>query len=286
MLATYVRQRAQLQSVYAVRVMLMAAEAIIRRLHMDSQQNPNQNYLLADLPTAEFERVAPHLELVAMPLGEVLYESGGQMQHVYFPTTAILSLHYVTESGASAEIAGVGNEGVLGISLFMGGNTTPSRAIVQTAGHGYRLQARLLMDEFQRAGGRRAGAMQRLLLRYAQALITQISQTAVCNRHHAVEQQLCRWLLQTLDRLPSSELTMTQELIASMLGVRREGITEAAGHLQQAGCIRYRRGHITVLDRSGLESRVCECYAVVKKEHDRLLCDVRNRQKLPSASHG
>jgi CRP-like cAMP-binding protein len=248
---------------------------------MDTPQSPNQNYLLAALPTAEFERIAPHLELVAMPLGEVLYESSGQLQHVYFPTTAIVSMHYVMENGASSEIAGVGNEGVLGISLFMGGNTTPSRAIVQTAGHGYQLKARLLMEEFNRGG-----VMQHLLLRYTQALMTQVSQTAVCNRHHAVEQQLCRWLLLTLDRLPSNELTMTQELIASMLGVRREGITEAAGHLQQAGFIRYRRGHITVLDRSGLESRVCECYAVVKNEHDRLLCDVRNRQGPPLASHG
>jgi CRP-like cAMP-binding protein len=247
---------------------------------MDTTPSPNQNYLLAALPTAEFERIVPHLELVAMPLGEVLYESSGQLQHVYFPTTAIVSMHYVMENGASSEIAGVGNEGVLGISLFMGGNTTPSRAIVQTAGHGYRLKARLLMEEFNRGG-----VVQHLLLRYTQALITQVSQTAVCNRHHAVEQQLCRWLLLTLDRLPSNELTMTQELIASMLGVRREGITEAAGHLQQAGCIRYRRGHISVLDRSGLESRVCECYAVVKNEHDRLLCEVRNRQGLPLASH-
>jgi len=248
---------------------------------MDSPQNPNQNHLLAALPTAEFERLAPHLELVAMPLGDVLYESSGQLQHVYFPTTAIVSMHYVMENGASSEIAGVGNEGVLGISLFMGGNTTPSRAIVQTAGHGYRLKARLLMEEFERGG-----VVQHLLLRYTQALMTQVSQTAVCNRHHAVEQQLCRWLLLTLDRLPSNELTMTQELIASMLGVRREGITEAAGHLQQAGCIRYRRGHISVLDRSGLEARVCECYAVVKKEHDRLLCDIRNRQEIPLARHG
>jgi len=243
---------------------------------MDALQSPNQNYLLAALPTAEFERIAPHLELVAMPLGEVLYESGGQLQHAYFPTTAIVSLHYVLENGASSEIAGVGNEGVLGISLFMGGNTTPSRAIVQTGGYGYQLKARLLMEEFNRAG-----LMMHLMLRYTQALITQISQTAVCNRHHSVEQQLCRWLLLTIDRLPSNELTMTQELIASMLGVRREGITEAAGHLQQTGYIRYRRGHITVLDRSGLESRVCECYAVVKNEFDRLLCDVRNRQELP-----
>jgi CRP-like cAMP-binding protein len=246
---------------------------------MDTQ-GPNQNHLLAALPTAEFERLARHLELVAMPLGQVLYESSGQLQHVYFPTTAIVSMHYVMENGASSEIAGVGNEGVLGISLFMGGNTTPSRAIVQTAGHGYQLKARLLMEEFNRGG-----LTQHLLLRYTQALMTQVSQTAVCNRHHAVVQQLCRWLLLTLDRLPSNELTMTQELIASMLGVRREGITEAAGQLQQAGCIRYRRGHIAVLDRSGLESRVCECYAVVKKEHDRLLSDVRNRQELPSASH-
>ena len=253
---------------------------------MNTPHNPNQNNLLAALPTAEFERIASHLELIPMPLGEVLYESGGLLQHVYFPTTAILSLHYVTESGASSEIAGVGNEGVLGISLFMGGNTTPSRAIVQTGGHGYRLKAPLLMAEFDRAGGRRAGNMQHLLLRYTQALLTQISQTAVCNRHHSVEQQLCRWLLLTLDRLPSNELTMTQELIAGMLGVRREGITEAAGHLQQAKCISYRRGHITVLDRTALESRVCECYAVVKKEHHRLLSDVRNRQTLPTLRHG
>lgn len=245
---------------------------------MTSPHSPNQNYLLAALPKAEFERIAPHLELVAMPLGQVLYESGEQLQYAYFPTTAILSLHYVMESGASSEIAGVGNEGVLGISFFMGGDTTPSRAVVQTAGYGYQLKMQLLMDEFNRTGGRRAGIMQNLLLRYTQALLTQVSQTAVCNRHHSVEQQLCRWLLLTLDRLPSNELTMTQELIASMLGVRREGITEAAGHLQKAGCIRYRRGHITVLDRAALEARVCECYAVVKKEHDRLLCDVRNRQ--------
>ena len=246
-------------------------------VHMSDSQAPQQNHLLAALPAEIFERISPHLELVSMSLGEVLCESGDQLQYVYFPTTAIVSLHYVMESGASAEIAGVGNEGVLGISLFMGGNTTPSRATVQTAGYGYRLKRRLMMEEFNRAGGRRAGALQNLLLRYTQALIAQMSQTAVCNRHHSVEQQLCRWLLSTLDRLPSNELTMTQELIASMLGVRREGITEAAGHLQQAGFIRYRRGHITVLDRLGLESRVCECYAVVKNEYDRLLCDVRNR---------
>jgi CRP-like cAMP-binding protein len=208
-----------------------------------------------------------------MPLGEVLYESGGQLQHVYFPTTSIISLHYVMEDGSSAEIAGVGNEGILGISLFMGGNTTPSRAVIQTAGHGYRLKAHFMMEEFNRAG-----VMLRLLLRYTQALITQMSQTAVCNRHHSLEQQLCRWLLLTLDRLPSNELVMTQELVASMLGVRREGVTEAAGKLQHAGIISYRRGHITVLDRSGLETHACECYKVVKKEFDRLLSDVRNPQ--------
>ena len=248
---------------------------------MDTPHSPNQNHLLAALPTAEFERIAPHLELVVMPLGEVLYESGGQLEHAYFPTTAIVSLHYVMVNGASAEIAGVGNEGVLGISLFMGGNTTPSRATVYTGGYGYRLKARLMMEEFNRAG-----LMMRLMLRYTQALITQMSQTAVCNRHHSVEQQLCRWLLLTLDRLPSNELTMTQELIATMLGVRREGITETAGNLQRAGLISYRRGHISLLDRSGLESRVCECYAVVKNEFNRLLCDARNRQELPSARHG
>jgi CRP-like cAMP-binding protein len=239
---------------------------------MSARHTPNQNHLLAALPAEIFERISPHLELISMPFGHVLCESGGQFQHVYFPTTAIVSLHYVMENGASAEIAGVGNEGVLGISLFMGGNATPSRATVQTAGYGYRLKARLMTEEFNRAG-----PMMRLMLRYTQALITQISQTAVCNRHHSVEQQLCRWLLSTLDRLPSNELTMTQELIAGMLGVRREGITEAAGHLQQARFISYRRGHITVLDRSGLESHACECYAVVKNEFDRLLCDVRKR---------
>ena len=248
---------------------------------MNTPQGPHQNFLLAALSTSEFERIAPHLELVAMPLGEVLYESGVQLQHVYFPTSAIVSLHYVTADGASAETAGVGNEGVLGISLFMGGNTTPSRATVQTAGYGFRLKGGVMMEEFNRAG-----PMMRLMLLYTQALLTQMSQTAVCNRHHSVEQQLCRWLLSTLNRLPSNELTMTQELIASMIGVRREGITEAAGHLQQSGFIRYRRGHITVLDRSGLESRVCECYAVVKNEYDRLLCNGRNRQEPPSARHG
>jgi CRP-like cAMP-binding protein len=247
---------------------------------MSARHTPKQNHLLAALPAEIFERLAPHLELIAMPLGEVLYESGGQMQHVYFPTTAIVSLHYVMEDGASSEIAGVGNEGVLGISLFMGGNTTPSRATVQTGGFGYRLKGRLMLDEFNRVGGRRSGALQKLLLRYTQALITQMSQTAVCNRHHSVEQQLCRWLLLTLDRLPTNELTMTQELIASMLGVRREGITETAGNLQRAGLISYRRGHITVLDRSGLELHSCECYNVVKKEFHRLLSDTTATNSL------
>lgn len=231
---------------------------------------PNQNHLLAALPAAEFERLKPHLELVHLPLGDVLCESGGRLSHVYFPTSTIISLHYILENGASSEIAGVGNEGMLGISLFMGGDTTPSWATVQTGGFSYRLKATIMMQEFNSGG-----PVQRLLLRYAQALITQISQTAVCNRHHTIEQQLCRWLLLTLDRLNSQELIMTQELIASMLGVRREGITEAAGKLQQANIIRYRRGHITVLDRAGLEAHVCECYDVVKKEFERLFRDVR-----------
>jgi len=246
---------------------------------MASLHSPNQNHLLAALPTAEFERLIAHLELVPMLLGEILYEPGGQMRHAYFPTTAIVSLHYVMATGASAETAGVGNEGVVGISLFMGGDTTPSSAVVQTGGHGYRLDSRLLKQEFVRGG-----LMQSLLLRYTQALITQMTQTAACNRHHSIEQQLCRWLLLTLDRLSSRELIMTQELIASMLGVRREGITEAAGKLQEAGFIRYRRGHIAVLDRSGLETRVCECYAMVKKELRRLLCDVQYRQNIPAES--
>lgn len=241
--------------------------------------DPNQNHLLAALLNAEFDRLAPHLELVPLLLGDVLYESGGKLQHVYFPTTAIISLHYVLENGGSSESAGVGNEGVLGISIFMGGGTTPSRATVQTGGHAYRLKAHVLMEEFNRAG-----PVLRLLLRYTQALMTQMSQTAVCNRHHSVEQQLCRWLLLTLDRLPGGDLTMTQELIASMLGVRREGVTEAAGRLQTAGYIRYRRGHITVLDRTGLEAVACECYAVVRKEVVRLLSDVRQRQTPASVS--
>jgi CRP-like cAMP-binding protein len=244
---------------------------------MASPHSPNQNHLLAALPTVEFERLAAHLELVPMPLGEILYEPGAQMRHAYFPTTAIVSLHYVMETGASAETAGVGNEGVVGISLFMGGDTTPSSAVVQTAGHAYRLDGRLLKKEFNRAG-----LMRSLLLRYTQALITQMIQTAACNRHHSVEQQLCRWLLLTVDRVPARELVMTQELVASMLGVRREGITEAAGKLQNAGLISYRRGHISVIDRPGLETSVCECYAVVKKELGRLLSDVQHRQGISS----
>ena len=231
---------------------------------------PDQNHLLAALPATELERLKPHLELMHMPLGDVLCESGGRLPYVYFPTSTIISLHYILENGASSEIAGVGNEGMLGISLFMGGESTPSWATVQTAGYGYRMKAALLLQEFNQGG-----PVQRLLLRYTQALITQISQTAVCNRHHTIEQQLCRWLLLTLDRLNSEELVMTQELIASMLGVRREGITEAAGKLQQAAIIRYRRGHITVLDQVGLKAHVCECYDVVKKEFDRLFRDVR-----------
>jgi CRP-like cAMP-binding protein len=236
---------------------------------MTNIHQPNQNHLLAALPAAELERVSADLELVPMRLGEMLYEPGGQLQYAYFPSTCIVSLHYVMESGASAEAASVGNEGMLGISLFMGGNTTASSAVVQTAGHGYRLKRHVLKQEFDRAG-----LFQRLLLRYTQALMTQMSQTAVCNRHHSIEQQLCRWLLLTLDRLPSNELIMTQELVASMLGVRREGITEAAGKLQSAGFISYRRGHISVLNRAGLESHTCECYAVVKKELARLLTNV------------
>lgn len=233
---------------------------------MPSPHNPHQNYLLAALPAAEFDRLAPHLQLVPMLLGEMVYEPGEQLQHAYFPTTAIVSLHYVTESGASAESAGVGNEGMVGISLLTGGNTTPSSAVVHTMGHAYRLDRHILKQEFNRAG-----ELQSLLLRYTQALITQIMQTAACTRHHSVEQQLCRWLLLTIDRTPSHVLVMTQELIARMLGVRREGITESAGELQRAGLIQYRRGHITVIKRSGLEDRVCECYAVVKKEFERLL---------------
>ena len=234
-----------------------------------SGHDPKQNHLLAALPAIEFERLSGHLELVQMPLGDVLYESGGRLPFVYFPTTSIVSLLYVMEDGSSAEIAIVGNEGILGISLFMGGETTPSRAVVQSAGHGYRLRAEYLKQEFAMGG-----PVMRLLLRYTQSLITQMAQTAVCNRHHSVDQQLCRWLLMSLDRLSSPTLMMTQELIANMLGVRREGVTEAAGALQRAGLISYKRGHITVLDRQGLEQRVCECYAVVQKEFNRLMADL------------
>ena len=232
---------------------------------MLAPHTPKQNHLLAALPDADYERLLPHLELAPLELGWALYESGSQQGYVYFPTASIVSLLYVMQDGSSAEIAVVGNEGVVGIALFMGGETTPSRAVVQSAGYAYRLKGSLLKREFERGG-----PLQYLLLRYTQALITQMAQTAVCNRHHAVEQQLCRWLLLSLDRLPSNELTMTQELIANMLGVRREGVTEAAGKLQAAGLIQYTRGKITVLDRPKLEARVCECYAVVKRESDRL----------------
>jgi len=244
-----------------------AAPAARRTAHLTAtRQSPHQNHLLDALPAIDYERIAARLELVQLKLGDVLYEPDVKLRYVYFPTTAIVSLLYVMEDGASAEIAIVGNEGILGIALFMGGETTPSRAVVQSAGHAYRLKAQLLKDEFGRFG-----AFLNLLLRYTQALITQMAQTAVCNRHHSVDQQLCRWLLLSLDRLASSELSMTQELIANMLGVRREGVTEAAGKLQLAGLIHYRRGKITVLDRPGLEGRSCECYQVVKTEFDRLL---------------
>ena len=233
---------------------------------MPTQHDPDQNHLLRALSAIERERVYPHLQLVPMPLGKVLYESGDVMRHVYFPTDSIISLLYVLEDGASAEISVVGNEGLIGVALFMGGETTPSRAIVQSAGFAYRLIGQLLKEEFHRNGG-----MQLLLLRYTQALLTQMAQTAVCNRHHSVDQQLCRWLLLSLDRLSSNKLSMTQELIANMLGVRREGVTDAAGKLQKLGVIQYARGRITVLDRPKLEKLCCECYAVVKKETDRLL---------------
>lgn len=228
--------------------------------------SPTCNHLLNALPQVDYERLEPYLESVTLKLGEVLYESGDQMRHAYFPTTAIVSLLYVLENGSSAEIAVVGNEGILGIALFMGGQTTPSRAVVQSKGNAYRLKANLLLDEFNRGG-----ASHNLLLRYTQALITQMTQTAVCYRHHTVEQQLCRWLLLSLDRLHGNALDMTQELIANMLGVRREGVTEAAGRLQRDGLIQYSRGHIEILDRERLEGRVCECYQVVKTEFDRLL---------------
>jgi len=237
-----------------------------RRTTMTTLPDPRSNHLLAALPEAEWLRLLPRLERVELPLGKVLYESGSTMSHVYFPTSCIVSLLYVMEDGASAEIAVVGNEGIVGVALFMGGESTPSRAVVQSAGFAYRLPGPVLKDEFHRAG-----VLMDLLLRYTQALITQMAQTAVCNRHHSLDQQLCRWLLLSLDRLRGNDLVMTQELIANMLGVRREGVTEAALTLQKLKLIRYVRGHITVLDRAGLEQRTCECYGVVKKEYDRLL---------------
>jgi CRP-like cAMP-binding protein len=233
---------------------------------MTETTQARQNHLLAVLPEAEWLRWQPMLERVVLPLGKVLYESGATMGHVYFPTNTIVSLLYVMEDGGSAEIAVVGNEGLVGIALFMGGESTPSRAVVQSAGEGYRLPAHILKQEVERSG-----PVLHLLLRYTQALITQMAQTAVCNRHHSLDQQLCRWLLLSMDRLEGNELVMTQELIANMLGVRREGVTEGALKLQKAGLIRYARGHITILNRPGLEARACECYGVVKKEYDRLL---------------
>ena len=240
---------------------MMSPPTVAANLH-----SPGENHLLAALSPAERERLYPRLRLVSMPLGKVLYESGSELRHVYFPTTSIVSLLYVMIDGASAEIAVVSNDGILGVALFMGGETMPNRAVVQSAGHAYRLQGALLKQEFNRSG-----ELQHLLLRYTQALLTQMAQTAVCNRYHSLDQQFCRWLLLSLDRLPADELVMTQELIANMLGVRREGVTEAAGNVQRAGLIAYQRGRITVLDRAGLEARTCECYAVVKKEIDRLL---------------
>jgi len=248
---------------------------------MAAMHNPSQNHLLAALPGMEFERLGPHLELAPMALGAMVYYPGEQLQHAYFPTTAIVSLHYVMESGATAETAGVGNEGMVGVSLFMGGDTTPSSAVVQAAGHAYRMDRQKLLEEFHRGG-----LLQHLLLRYTQALMTQVTQTAACNRHHSVEQRLCRWLLVAADRSEGRALVMTHELVAGMLGVRREGVTEAAGRLQNAGCISYRRGHIAVLDRAALEARACECYAVVRKETARLLSDVRYRQDSPAALPG
>ena len=238
---------------------------------MTDPHSPWQNHLLNALPAAEYKRLFEHLELIPMPLGKVLYEPGDKLCYAYFPTTCIVSLLYMIKNGASAEIAVVGNDGIVGVALFMGGSSMPNRAVVQSAGYAYRLRAHLLVREFARTGGRRNSAFHHLLLRYTQALITQMAQTAVCNRHHCLYQQLCRCLLLKLDRLPGNELTMTQELISNMLGVRREGVTEAAGKLQRAGLIDYRRGCITVLDRPGLEAQACECYQVVKTELDRLL---------------
>ena len=227
---------------------------------------PRQNHLLAALPEAIYERLLPSLELVPMPLGEVIYTSGSELPYLYFPTTCIVSLVYVMADGASAEIAVTGYEGLLGVAVFLGGHTAPNQAVVQSGGHAYRIRADVMKDEFDHGG-----PLQHLLLLYTQALIAQMAQTAVCNRHHSLDKQLCRWLLLSLDRLRSGELTMTQELIANMLGVRRQGVAEAARNLQKAGLIDYHRGRINVLDRPGLEARVCECYAVVKQEYDRLL---------------
>lgn len=241
---------------------------------MSTLVDPRQNALLAALPLAEFERLFPNLESIWMPLGKVIHEAGDRPHHAYFPTTAIVSMLYVMEDGDSAEVAIIGREGMIGIALFMGGESMPNRAVVLSAGHAYRLQRPIFKHQFDRFGGRRQGSLNQLLLRYTQALVTQTAQTAVCNRHHSVVQQLCRWFLLSIDRLPGNELNMTQELIATMLGIRREGVTEAAGKLQAAGLIKYNRGHITILDRPGLEARVCECYKIVKKEYDRLLPQV------------
>jgi len=243
---------------------------------LTAHATPNQNRLIAAVPTAEFDRWSGSLEPVSMMLGQVLYEPGMQLRHAYFPTTSVVSLHYVTVSGACAETTGVGREGMVGIALFMGGDTTPSSAVVQSAGDGYRLDRRSLMRAFEHDG-----QLRRLLLRYTQALITQITQTAACYRHHSIEQQLSRWLLSTVDRTPPGELAMTQELVANMLGVRRESITQAACGLQNEGYIRYRRGHITVLDPAGLTTCACECYGVVKRELNRLLSETLLRQDEP-----
>jgi len=257
---------------------------MMKKLPTVARHDPRQNHLLAALNAEDFARLSPDLELIPLPLGWAVYEAGSKQGHIYFPTTAIISLLYVTEDGSSAEIAVVGNDGLVGIALFMGGDTTPSRAVVQSAGYGYRLKGAILKREFALGG-----QLQHLALRYTQALITQMAQTAVCNRHHSVDQQLCRWLLLSLDRLPSNELSMTQELIANMLGVRREGVTAAAHKLQTDGLIQYSRGHIVVLDRAGLEQRVCECYQAVKDEMDRLLPQVSgamDKNKNQSAAAG
>ena len=243
---------------------------------MSLQPSPSDNHILAALPAAELEALVGMLELVPMRLGELLYEPGEKLKYAYFPVTAIVSLHYVMASGASAETAGVGNEGMIGLALFLGGDTTTSSAVVRTAGHAYRMAAQVLKQEFNRAGVWRG-----LLLRYIHALMTQMSLTVACNRHHSIEQQLCRWLLSTFDRGVTTDLVVTQELIATMLGVRREGVTDAAGNLQRAGLIRYRRGHISVLEIAGLEARACECYAVIKSEMNRLLMDLRDHQGKP-----